>query len=43
MRHSFRLWQELLGISVASAIVEAMHRWPMAAAAGEQVVSPESS
>jgi hypothetical protein len=32
MRHSFRLWQELLDVSVASAIVEARRRW--AAAAG---------
>jgi len=31
MRHSFRLWQELLGVSVASAIVEAVRRWPTAA------------
>jgi len=28
MRHSFRLLQELLGVSVASAIVEAVRRWP---------------
>ncbi len=28
MRHSFRLWQELLGVSVVSAIVEALRRWP---------------
>ncbi len=31
MRHSFRLWQELLGVSVSSAIVEAIRRWPAAA------------
>jgi hypothetical protein len=34
MRHSFRLWQELLGVSVASAIVEAVRRWPKAAGGG---------
>ncbi len=34
MRHSFRLWQELLGLSVSSAIVEALRRWPAAAGAG---------
>ncbi len=43
MRHSFRLWQELLGVSVASAIAEAARRWAMTAAVGEQVVSPDSS
>jgi hypothetical protein len=31
MRHSFRLLQELLGISVAAAIREAASRWPAAA------------
>jgi hypothetical protein len=30
MRHSFRLLQELLGISVAAAIGEAVSRWPAA-------------
>jgi len=30
MRHSFRLWQELLGVSVAAAIREAAARWPQA-------------
>ncbi len=34
MRHSFRLWQELLAVSVSSAIVEALRRWPAAAARG---------
>jgi len=34
MRHSFRLWQELLGVSASSAIVEAIRRWPAAAGAG---------
>jgi len=37
MKHSFRLWQELLGVSVAAAVVEAAQRWPAAdarAAAG---------
>ncbi len=34
MRHSFRLWQELLGVSVASAIVEAVRRWPTAGGGG---------
>jgi hypothetical protein len=33
MRHSFRLLQELLGVSVAAAIREAASRWPQAAAA----------
>jgi len=32
MRHSFRLLQDLLGISVAAAIREAMSRWPQSAA-----------
>jgi len=32
MRHSFRLLQELLGVSVAAAIREAASRWPQAAA-----------
>jgi hypothetical protein len=32
MRHSFRLLQELLGVSVAAAIREAASRWPEAAA-----------
>ncbi|HKB47997.1 MAG TPA: hypothetical protein VKC57_09890, partial [Ktedonobacterales bacterium] len=32
MRHSFRLLQELLGVSVAAAIREAASRWPAAAA-----------
>ncbi len=32
MRHSFRLLQELLGVSVASAIREAVSRWPQPAA-----------
>jgi hypothetical protein len=27
MKHSFRLWQELLGVSVAAAVVEAAQRW----------------
>jgi len=31
MRHSFRLLQELLGVSVAAAIREAASRWPQAA------------
>jgi hypothetical protein len=31
MRHSFRLLQELLGVSVAAAIREAASRWPEAA------------
>jgi len=43
MRHGFRLWQELLGVSVASAIVEAARRWPMPAATGELEVTPERS
>jgi len=30
MRHSFRLLQELLGVSVAAAIREAVSRWPAA-------------
>jgi len=34
MRHSFRLWQELLGVSVSSAIVEAVRRWPTAGGGG---------
>jgi hypothetical protein len=42
MRHSFRLWQELLGVSVASAIVEAVRRWPLTTAAGELVVGAEN-
>jgi len=42
MRHSFRLWQELLGISASSAIVEAVRRWPTTAT-GELVVRPDSS
>ncbi len=33
MRHSFRLLQELLGVSVVAAIREAACRWPEAAAA----------
>ncbi len=33
MRHSFRLLQELLGVSVVAAIREAASRWPEAAAA----------
>ncbi len=33
MRHSFRLLQELLGVSVAAAIREAASRWPAAAEA----------
>jgi hypothetical protein len=33
MRHSFRLLQELLGVSVAAAIREAASRWPEATAA----------
>jgi len=40
MRHSFRLLQELLGVSVAAAIREAAARWP--AAAAESVDSVES-
>jgi hypothetical protein len=36
MRHSFRLWQALLDVSVASAIVEAMRRWPATAGAGSR-------
>jgi len=39
MRHTFRLLQELLGVSVAAAIHEAASRWPAAAAEG--VVSVE--
>jgi hypothetical protein len=35
MRHSFRLLQELLGISVAAAIGEAVSRWPAADAHAE--------
>ncbi len=38
MRHSFRLWQELLGVSVAAAIHEAASRWPAAAAEGVESV-----
>ncbi len=34
MRHSFRLWQELLNLSASSAIVEAVRRWPAAAGIG---------
>jgi hypothetical protein len=30
MRHSFRLWQELLGLSPAGALAEAAQRWPRA-------------
>jgi len=30
MKHSFRLWQELLGTSAAAAVVEAAQRWPAA-------------
>ncbi len=34
MRHSFRLLQDLLGVSVAAAIREAVSRWPQSAGAG---------
>jgi len=34
MRHSFRLLQELLGVSVAAAIREAVSRWPEAGEVG---------
>jgi hypothetical protein len=33
MRHSFELFQRLLGLTVRSAIVEACTRWPAADAA----------
>jgi len=34
MRHSFRLWQELLGLAAAGAVAEAAQRWPQADPAG---------
>jgi len=34
MKHSFRLWQELLGLSAAAAVVEAAQRWPAAEEGG---------
>jgi TOTE conflict system, Archaeo-Eukaryotic Primase domain len=37
MRHTFRLLQELLGVSVAAAIREAASRWPAAAAEAERM------
>jgi hypothetical protein len=37
MRHSFRLLQELQGVSVAAAIREAASRWPAAAAEEERM------
>jgi hypothetical protein len=40
MRHSFRLLQELLGVSVAAAIREAVSRWP---AADARVKGPAAS
>jgi hypothetical protein len=36
MKHSFRLWQELLGLSVAAAIYEAADRWPEAGQTDEE-------
>jgi hypothetical protein len=40
MRHSFRLLQELLGISAAAAIGEAVSRWPAADARAESGCEP---
>jgi hypothetical protein len=37
MKHSFRLWQEVLGLSVAAAIHEAAERWSEAGQAGQEI------
>jgi hypothetical protein len=42
MRHSFRLLQELLGVSVAAAIHEAVSRWPTADARVEGPRGPDA-
>ncbi len=42
MRHSFRLLQELLGVSVAAAIREAVSRWPEAEAESDDEAEAES-
>jgi len=39
MKHSFRLWQELLGLSAAAAVVEAAQRWPAAEGNGSPTAS----
>ena len=41
MRHSFRLFQELTGLSVSSAVLEALSWWPEADIPRQVGTSPQ--